>query len=224
MKLCFVLALALTARSVAFHHEMTILPRHYKPLCPGISFFCINGFGEYAISSHFMLPLCIRVTLVAAAISKARSDLQIEYARVFGMQRRDSSFFRTRSSPPSALSAAESGSMLNFEAISNVVFNILLAIAGSRVLALFFAKLAETAAPPLKLPPEDWTRMVRIDPFPPSPSTSLLRSGEIRRGWGGGWGEGSGARHRPRRAHTSRRPSILNYPHRRFLIIPEKTF
>ena len=132
-------------------------------------FFCINGFGEYAISSHFMLSLCIRVTLMAAAISKTRNDLQIEYARAFGMQRRVSSFYRTRSSPPSALSAAESGSMLNVEAISNVVFNILLAIAGSRVLALFFAKLAETAAPPLKLPPEDWARMVSNRPVPSLP-------------------------------------------------------
>ena len=59
--------------------------------------------------------------------------------------------------------------MLNFEAISNVVFNILLAIAGSRVLALFFAKLAETAAPPLKLPPEDWARMVSNRPIPSLP-------------------------------------------------------
>jgi hypothetical protein len=61
------------------------------------------------------------------------------------------------------LLAGDTPSLMSFETASNVVFNVLLAFAGSRVLSLIFAKIAESAAPPLKLPANEWTRMVRPD-------------------------------------------------------------
>ena len=59
-----------------------------------------------------------------------------------------------------ALSGGDPPSPISFETVSNLVFNIALALAGSRVLAVGFAKLAETMAPPPKLPASEWFSMV----------------------------------------------------------------
>jgi hypothetical protein len=59
------------------------------------------------------------------------------------------------------LSASETAQFVSWDAAFNLAFNVLLALAASRVLTLVFAKLAEASAPPLKLPAEQWDAMVR---------------------------------------------------------------
>ena len=75
------------------------------------------------------------------------------------------------------LSASETTQFMTWNTAFDLAFNVLLALAASRVLALVFAKLAEASAPPPKLPAEQWDAMVRCTPKPapaaPSPDANL---------------------------------------------------
>ncbi len=70
------------------------------------------------------------------------------------------------------LSANEAAQFVTWDAVFNLAFNVLLALALSRVLALVFAKLAEASAPPPKLPAEQWDAMVR-PPLKPALAASF---------------------------------------------------